>query len=150
MPKEAKLPRWLKPVNRVIVALQRLGLAIGTMRLLSIPSRKSGKLRTTPVSPLTVDGQRYIVAGFEWSRLGQECAGGGVGCPRPRSQAGAGDPREATGRGACTHPQGIPTQGAARGPVLSEAVWRNERARDLRAARAVVSRVPGRGGERMT
>lgn len=65
MPEEAKLPRWIKPANRVIIALQRLGLAIGTMRLLSIPGRKSGKLRTTPVSPLTVDGERYIVGGFQ-------------------------------------------------------------------------------------
>jgi len=64
---EVKLPRWLKVANPVIVALQRLGLAIGTMRLLSVPGGKSGKLRTTPVSPLTVDGWRYIVAGHEGS-----------------------------------------------------------------------------------
>ena len=51
--------------NRVIIALQRHGLAIGTMRILLVPGRKSGELRTTPVSPLTVDGQRYIVGGLE-------------------------------------------------------------------------------------
>ena len=45
--------------------MQRLGLAIGTMRLLSVTGRKSSKLHTTPVSPLTVDGRRYIVAGLE-------------------------------------------------------------------------------------
>jgi deazaflavin-dependent oxidoreductase (nitroreductase family) len=65
MYKEVKLPGWLKLVNRVIIVLQRLGVAVGTMRLLSVPGRKSGKLRTTPVSPLTVDGERYIVAGLE-------------------------------------------------------------------------------------
>src|SRR5919202_3598728 len=65
MSNEAKLPRWLKPANRVIVALQRLGLVIGTMRLLSVPGRKSGKLRTIPVSPLAVNGHRYVVAGLE-------------------------------------------------------------------------------------
>jgi F420H(2)-dependent quinone reductase len=58
-----KLPRWLKPMNRMIVALQRRGLALGTMRVLSVPGRKSGRLRTTPVSPLVVGGQRYIVGG---------------------------------------------------------------------------------------
>jgi hypothetical protein len=58
-----KLPRWLKPMNRVIVALQRRGLALGTMRVLSVPGRKSGRLRTTPVSPLVVGGQRYVVGG---------------------------------------------------------------------------------------
>lgn len=67
MSEEVRLPRWLRVANPVIVALQRLGLAIGTMRLLSVPGRKSGKMRTTPVSPLTVGGRRYIVAGHEGS-----------------------------------------------------------------------------------
>lgn len=74
------LPRWLKPANRVIVALQRLGLAIGTMHLLSVPGRKSGKLHTTPVSPLTVAGQRYIVGGLDgadWVRNAR-AAGWGI------------------------------------------------------------------------
>jgi deazaflavin-dependent oxidoreductase (nitroreductase family) len=65
MAKTGRLPRWLKLANPVIVALQRRGLVIGTMRLLSVPGRKSGELRTTPVSPLTTDGERYIIAGFE-------------------------------------------------------------------------------------
>lgn len=62
-----RLPRWLGPANRVIIAFQHRGVVIGTMRLLSVPGRKSGKMRTTPVSPLTVDGQRYIVDGLESS-----------------------------------------------------------------------------------
>jgi deazaflavin-dependent oxidoreductase (nitroreductase family) len=65
MSEEVKLPGWLKLFNPMIIALQRLGVAVGTMRLLSVPGRKSGKLRTTPVSPLAVDGKRYIVAGLE-------------------------------------------------------------------------------------
>jgi deazaflavin-dependent oxidoreductase (nitroreductase family) len=62
---EGKLPGWLKPANRLIIALPRFGLPIGTMHLISVPGRKSSKMRTTPVSPLTVDGQRYIVGGLE-------------------------------------------------------------------------------------
>ena len=58
----AALPRWLKPVNRVIVVLQRLGIAFLSFHLLSVPGRRTGKLRTTPVSPFSVDGQRYIVS----------------------------------------------------------------------------------------
>src|ERR671932_1225274 len=65
MSEEARLPRWLKLANPVIVALQRRGVVIGTMRLLSVPGRKSDKMRTTPISPLTVDGKRYIIAGLE-------------------------------------------------------------------------------------
>jgi deazaflavin-dependent oxidoreductase (nitroreductase family) len=67
MSEEVRLPGWLKLFNPVIIALQRLGVAVGTMRLLSVPGRKSGTLRTTPISPLTVDGKRYIVAGHEES-----------------------------------------------------------------------------------
>ncbi|MBA3426156.1 MAG: deazaflavin-dependent nitroreductase [Rubrobacteraceae bacterium] len=65
MPEEARLPWWLKLANPVIVALQRRGVVIGTMRVLSVPGRKSGKLRAIPVSPLTVNGERYIIAGLE-------------------------------------------------------------------------------------
>src|SRR4051812_6071853 len=58
------LPDWLRIANPIIVFLQRIGVSIGTMRVLSVPGRKSGQLRTTPVSPLTVDGQRYVIGGL--------------------------------------------------------------------------------------
>ncbi|HEX5503010.1 MAG TPA: nitroreductase/quinone reductase family protein [Thermomicrobiales bacterium] len=58
------LPRWLKPLNRVVVGLQRRGLAIGTMRVLTVQGRKSGRPHSTPVSTLTVDGRRYVVGGL--------------------------------------------------------------------------------------
>ena len=60
MANKVRLPWWLKPANQVIMALNRLGLPIGTQHILTIPGRKSGKLYSTPVSLLTVDGQRYI------------------------------------------------------------------------------------------
>ncbi len=59
-----KLPEWLKPVNRVVMLLQRLGLRLGTIHVISIPGRVSGQVRSTPVSLLTVDGQRYIIGGL--------------------------------------------------------------------------------------
>src|SRR5215213_7356907 len=65
MSERVRLARWLGLAKPGIVALQRRGVVIGTMRLLSVPGRKSGKLRTTPVSPLTVEGERYIIAGLE-------------------------------------------------------------------------------------
>jgi hypothetical protein len=65
MRKRGKLPGWLKGFNQVVMALQRLGLAMGTMHVLSVPGRRSGVLRSTPVSLLTVEGQRYIVAGLD-------------------------------------------------------------------------------------
>jgi len=65
MSERVRLPRWLKLANPVIVVVQRRGVVIGTIRLLSVPSRKSGKLRTTPVSPLKVAGELYVIAGLE-------------------------------------------------------------------------------------
>src|SRR5690348_15666491 len=65
------LPRWLGPVNRLVMALQRLGLPTGTIHVLTVPGRTSGQLRSTPVSTLTVNGQRYIVGGMadmDWTR----------------------------------------------------------------------------------
>lgn len=61
-------PPSLKRFNKVIVALQRIGIVVGTMRLLTLYGRKSGKPRTTPVSPFTVDGERYVIsaATTEW------------------------------------------------------------------------------------
>jgi len=75
----AALPRWLKPVNRVIVLLQRLGIAFLSFHLLSVPGRRSGRLRTTPVSPFSVAGQRYIVSfgQTEWVRNAR-AAGWGI------------------------------------------------------------------------
>jgi hypothetical protein len=58
-------PSWLKGVNRVVMALQRLGFVVGTMHVLAVPGRRSGVYRSTPVSLLTVDGHRYIVAGLD-------------------------------------------------------------------------------------
>ncbi len=59
------LPKWLKFANRAIIALNRLGVSFGTWYILSIAGRKTGKMRSTPVSVLHVNGQRYVVTGFE-------------------------------------------------------------------------------------
>jgi len=59
------LPKWLKFANRLIVALNRLGIGFGTWYILSIAGRKTGKMRSTPVSVLHVNGQRYVVTGFD-------------------------------------------------------------------------------------
>ena len=59
------LPKWLKFANRLIVAFNRMGMSFGTRYILSIQGRKTGKLRSTPVSVLHVNGQRYVVTGFD-------------------------------------------------------------------------------------
>ena len=80
MREPGRLPTWLKGVNRVIIGLQRLGFVVGSMHVLAVPGRQSGILRSTPVSLLTVDGHRYIVAGLDdadWV-LNARAAGRGI------------------------------------------------------------------------
>jgi deazaflavin-dependent oxidoreductase (nitroreductase family) len=54
------IPGWLKFVNPVVVFLNRRGLPIGPMEVLTTIGRRSGKPVSNPISVLTVDGQRYI------------------------------------------------------------------------------------------
>jgi deazaflavin-dependent oxidoreductase (nitroreductase family) len=60
---KSALPWWLKYVNKVMIGIQRLGVSFGPV-VLTVPGRKSGKPRSTPVTPMTVDGKRYVVAGL--------------------------------------------------------------------------------------
>jgi deazaflavin-dependent oxidoreductase (nitroreductase family) len=55
-------PAWAVRAN---VALLRRGLRIGSQSLLTVRGRRSGELRRTPISVVTVDGSRYLVAAFE-------------------------------------------------------------------------------------
>jgi hypothetical protein len=54
-------PLWMVRLN---VAILRRGLKIGSQHLLSVRGRRSGEMRSTPVSIATIDGSRYIVAAF--------------------------------------------------------------------------------------
>src|SRR5438067_6999721 len=47
-------PMWMVRLN---VAMLRRGLRIGSQRLLSVRGRKSGEVRSTPVSIATIDGK---------------------------------------------------------------------------------------------
>lgn len=80
------LPRWLKPVNRVMVALQSTGLRMGPVHVISVPGRKSGRMRTTPVTPFSTDGGRYIasLANTEWVRNARACGWGVLARGRTR------------------------------------------------------------------
>jgi hypothetical protein len=57
------LPWWLGPASRLNLLVLRLGLRIGTQHILSVPGRKTGRMRSTPVSLVTLDGVRYVVSG---------------------------------------------------------------------------------------
>ncbi|ORB74786.1 nitroreductase family deazaflavin-dependent oxidoreductase [Mycobacterium scrofulaceum] len=64
--KPIKPPWWLKPANKVFIQMSRLGMSFGgeSPVVLTVTGRKSGAPRSTPVTPMTVDGRQYVVAGF--------------------------------------------------------------------------------------
>jgi deazaflavin-dependent oxidoreductase (nitroreductase family) len=89
MPRLAgRLPTWLPFANRVICGLTRRGLRLGTIHVLTVPGRRSGTPRSTPVSPLTVDGHRYIVAALpqgDWARNVRAAGRGELAAGRRRT-----------------------------------------------------------------
>lgn len=54
-------PRWMVRMN---VAVLGRGLKVGSQYLLTVPGRKSGAPRSTPISVVRLDGERYIVSAF--------------------------------------------------------------------------------------
>lgn len=67
-------PWWLKYVNKVMIALNRTGLFNDGPVVLTVTGRKSGKPRSTPITPFEVDGRRYVVGGLpgsDWVRNAQ-------------------------------------------------------------------------------
>jgi hypothetical protein len=57
-------PRILRVLNKINRPLLRRGWGPDSQYLLTIPGRRSGIPRTTPVAVLTVDPHRYIVGGY--------------------------------------------------------------------------------------
>jgi deazaflavin-dependent oxidoreductase (nitroreductase family) len=68
---DPKPPRWLKPMNKFMIAVQKLGIPTGPPMVLTVPGRKTGRQRRTPMTPFTFGGHLYAVAGFpdaDWAR----------------------------------------------------------------------------------
>ena len=69
-------PGWMVRLN---VAMLRRGMRIGTQALLTVPGRRTGKPRSTPVSIATLEGARYIVAAFPDADWVQNVRAAGLG-----------------------------------------------------------------------
>jgi deazaflavin-dependent oxidoreductase (nitroreductase family) len=68
-----RAPRWLKPINRIYMLLLRRGVHFGAEQpvILTVRGRMSGKPRSTPVTPMHIASNRYVVAvypGADWVR----------------------------------------------------------------------------------
>lgn len=60
MPKtQHTAPRWLKPMNKVFLLLQRLG-GMKQLPVLVVAGRRTGKPRRTPLRSTTVSGVRLV------------------------------------------------------------------------------------------
>jgi deazaflavin-dependent oxidoreductase (nitroreductase family) len=74
-------PGWLTKnvFNRIVAGLARLGISLAGSRVLEVQGRKSGEWRQTPVNPLELEGNRYLVSprgNSQWVR-NMRVSGGG-------------------------------------------------------------------------
>jgi deazaflavin-dependent oxidoreductase (nitroreductase family) len=65
----AETPRFQEPgwvtkhlFNPLVALLSKAGLSLAGSRVLEVQGRKSGEWRQTPVNPLSLEGERYLVA----------------------------------------------------------------------------------------
>jgi deazaflavin-dependent oxidoreductase (nitroreductase family) len=67
--REPKPFRWQQRMNKVVIAINKLGIPVGPAMVLTVPGRKTGKPRSTPMTPFTLDGQLYTVGrpGADWA-----------------------------------------------------------------------------------
>ncbi|WP_316743356.1 nitroreductase family deazaflavin-dependent oxidoreductase [Streptomyces sp. MK7] len=81
MSAHVRKPGWftVNVLNRAVAWTARRGISVWGSRTLAVRGRKSGEWRTTPVNPLTVGGQQYLLAPrghVQWTH-NMRAAGGG-------------------------------------------------------------------------
>ncbi len=72
-------PRYLKPMNKVMMAVQRLGIPTGPAFVLTVPGRKSGRPRSTPMTPFKFRDGLYVVAGYPGADWASNARAAGAG-----------------------------------------------------------------------
>ncbi|HTY33530.1 nitroreductase family deazaflavin-dependent oxidoreductase [Mycobacterium sp.] len=76
---EPRPPRYLRPMNKVMMAVQRLGIPTGPAMVLTVPGRKSGRPRSTPMTPFEFQGGLYVVAGYPGADWAANARAAGTG-----------------------------------------------------------------------
>ena len=72
-------PRYLKPMNKLMIAVQKLGIPTGPAMVLTVPGRKSGQPRSTPMTPFEFEGGLYVVAGYPGADWAANARAAGTG-----------------------------------------------------------------------
>jgi deazaflavin-dependent oxidoreductase (nitroreductase family) len=76
---ESNPPRYLKPMNKFMMAVQKLGIPTGPAMVLTVPGRKTGKPRSTPMTPFEHDGELYVLAGYPGADWASNARAAGAG-----------------------------------------------------------------------
>jgi deazaflavin-dependent oxidoreductase (nitroreductase family) len=76
---EFRPPRYLKPMNKFMMAVQKLGIPTGPAMVLTVPGRRTGKPRSTPMTPFEHDGGLYVVAGYPGADWASNARAAGAG-----------------------------------------------------------------------
>lgn len=72
-------PRFLKLMNKMMIAVQKLGISTGPAMVLTVPGRKSGQPRSTPMTPFEFHGGLYVVAGYPGADWAANARAAGIG-----------------------------------------------------------------------
>ncbi len=67
----SKKPLYLYPANIMFKALSRIGMSLGAINVLTVAGRVSGRPHSTPVSPVLLNGRRFVIAPVpqaDWAR----------------------------------------------------------------------------------
>lgn len=64
---ELHLPWWVRPLNRVLLSLNRIAVPVPGAHVLRMKGRRTGKVRNVVITPFTHAGQRYVIVGIPGS-----------------------------------------------------------------------------------
>jgi len=76
---EFRPPRYLKPMNRIMKAVQKLGIPTGPAMVLTVRGRRTGRPRSTPMTPFEHNGGLYVVAGYPGADWAANARAAGAG-----------------------------------------------------------------------
>ena len=76
-----RLPGWVQPISRLIIAPQRRGISFLSFHVLTTPGRNSGWMRSTVVAPFDAEGRRYVLSfgDLDWVRNARGAGWGMLG-----------------------------------------------------------------------
>jgi deazaflavin-dependent oxidoreductase (nitroreductase family) len=66
-------------MNKFMMAVQKVGIPTGPAMVLTVPGRRTGKPRSTPMTPFEHDGGLYVVAGYPGADWASNARAAGTG-----------------------------------------------------------------------